>query len=1122
MRRYGKKALSLLLPLVLALGLLPTAALPAEAITAGEINFNNQSIRSLTGSVLQTAYQGLEASDDGVDGFDFTLFSADNTLDCGIKIADVSNIGRGLVGYSHQGKVKLTALEVTSSSGKPFSLTSVSTFLDGYTGNATVHLLGYRNGELAAESAISNVISVSNSGGAVVFDNTGKPGFMGIDSFKITAEAGSLTAIGLQSFTASLNTAPSFVWGGTASLDVAQNTSLKLNDSLRVSDTDSGQTLTWSQASAPQNGSLSFFSATAASGSEKITPDGEALYTPNTGFSGKDSFQIQVSDGLETATRTFSVTVNKSGGPTDISLPNSSVNAADIGPSGLLVDKLSAKGTGSISYALTSGVGANHNNSFELRGDLLDALYVKGPLSAGSYNIRIRAVNSDGAFEKAFTITVLDKTAITLTADTTNNDVDNDIEITFASNADFSTKITEVSFNGYALASGQFTVKDGKIVLHPSVSAGNNYLRTAATGTVVVRATGYSDSTVSQTLLAGAVQSLELVTQPSPGSETGALFSPQPVLRLKDLYGNVCTNGPSASANVKAAAVVGSGTWTLGGTASVAANRGLASFTNLTCSGNSSVTGRIQFDCSGKTVESALFTTPGRSAVIAPVTASFDRFSGAPGYKDIPVTLTLNDNSLVSVRSGYYTLVKDSDYTLSGSALVLKKEYLATLGTGSTNLIFSFSQGLERTLSLTVSDTGFSNASVTLGSKSSDIGSVNTQTSYGETVTTIKLDQAKMLKALEAGSTKPKLVFQAASAADSLVAEFNGQTLRDLEQRDASFELKTATSNYALTAELLNVGELNTQLGANFNLQSITIRISIGAPSTSTLNSIEAEIRRNGQQLLGDPTSFVIQCSNGWRSLEITSFNDYVERSIAIPPAIGSGKLTTGVSVNPDGSFSHVPTTAVSSGGRYYAKIKSMTNSTYAVIYNPRSFSDMDGHWAKDSVNNMGARLVVSGDSARYEPDRSITRAEFAAILVRALGLGQNPGKSSFSDVLTADWFYRSVSTAADYKLISGHSNGTFAPKDYITREQAMAILSRAMNVTKLGISLTDKEITTVLSKFTDNSSISAYARAGTASCIKSGIVNGKEGKLLAPQSYVSRAEVAVMAERLLKQSKLI
>lgn len=1121
MRRCGKKALSLFLSLVLALGLLPAAALPAEASAAEGLTFQNQSPGSLTGAA-QSAQQGLTAP--GIEGFDFTLFAADNTMDCGIKIEDVPKIGRSLIGYSAQGKVPLTAMKVVSSDGKPFLLSSVSAFLDGYTGTATVRLSGYRNGALVETSAISSVKSVGNSGGAVVFNNTGKPGFMGIDSFTISAEGASPAAIGLLGFTAAPNTAPRFV-GSATGLSMVQNTSALLNEFLLVRDLDGGQTLTWSQATAPKYGSLSFSFAEASSGKTSIPPGGEILYTPNTNFQGEDSFTVQISDGIETARRTITVTVSppQPGAPTNIILSSSAVSAADIGPGGLLVGRLSASGAGSsFSYALVTGGGAAHNSSFELRGD---GLYVRAPIPAGSYSVRLRATdnNTGGAFEKSFTIAVTENAAAILTADTTNNDVDHDIEITFASNTYFSSRITGVSFNGHALASAQFTVEDGKIILHPAVSAGNQYLRTAAAGNVVVHAAGHADSIVSQTIQAGAVQGLELAVQPSPGMETGALFSPQPAVRLKDQYGNLCANGPSASAAVKATALAGSGNWTLGGTATVAASRGLAGFTNLSCTSTASVTGRIKFSCGDKTVESSLFTTPGRSAVISPAAAAFDKFSESPAYKDISVTLTLNDNSLISVQNGYYALVNGSDYTLSGSALVLKKEYLASLGAGLTTLVFHFSQGLDRTLALTVSDTGFSNASVTLNGKTPELGSINTQTLYGQTTTTVKLDQAKMLRALETNGTKPKLVFQSASAADHFVVEFNGQTLRDMEQREATLELKTASSNYALTAELLRLDELNAQLGANFNLQSINIRLSIETPPASTLSRIEAEVRKNGQQLLGSPTSFEIRCSTGWKSLEISRFGDYVERSIAIPPGIGAGKLTTAVSVNADGSFSHAPTTAAPIGNRYYAKIRSLTNSTYAVIYNPRSFSDMDSHWAKDSVNNMGARLVVSGtDGGRYEPDRSITRAEFAAIMVRALGLGQSPGKSSFSDVSANDWFYNAVSTAADYKLITGRSNGRFAPADPITREEAMTILSRAMTLTKLGASLTDKEITTVLSKYTDNSAISAYARSGAASCIKAGIVNGKEGKLLAPKANVSRAEVAIMAERLLKQSKLI
>ncbi|AYM97212.1 IPTL-CTERM sorting domain-containing protein [Acidovorax sp. 1608163] len=105
------------------------------------------------------------------------------------------------------------------------------------------------------------------------------------------------------------NTAPSFV-GATTTLSVLQNASATdIKSLLHASDSNSGQTLTWSQNTAPLHGTLSFSSATAGSGSADITPGGVITYAPTAGYAGTDSFTVQVSDGTSTATRTISVTV---------------------------------------------------------------------------------------------------------------------------------------------------------------------------------------------------------------------------------------------------------------------------------------------------------------------------------------------------------------------------------------------------------------------------------------------------------------------------------------------------------------------------------------------------------------------------------------------------------------------------------------------------------------------------------------------------------------------------------------------------------------------------------------------------------------------------------------------
>ncbi|HHV95243.1 MAG TPA: S-layer homology domain-containing protein [Clostridiaceae bacterium] len=89
-----------------------------------------------------------------------------------------------------------------------------------------------------------------------------------------------------------------------------------------------------------------------------------------------------------------------------------------------------------------------------------------------------------------------------------------------------------------------------------------------------------------------------------------------------------------------------------------------------------------------------------------------------------------------------------------------------------------------------------------------------------------------------------------------------------------------------------------------------------------------------------------------------------------------------------------MPTKAIIRNGRHYTQVNSMANSVYTLIWNQVKFKDLVNHWAEEAVNDMGSRLIVSGiGEGIFAPDRDVTRAEFAAIIVRALGLKPESGK---------------------------------------------------------------------------------------------------------------------------------
>jgi len=268
---------------------------------------------------------------------------------------------------------------------------------------------------------------------------------------------------------------------------------------------------------------------------------------------------------------------------------------------------------------------------------------------------------------------------------------------------------------------------------------------------------------------------------------------------------------------------------------------------------------------------------------------------------------------------------------------------------------------------------------------------------------------------------------------------------------------------------------------------------------------------------------FTVRCTYNGQTIDVSAFNSYVERMVAIPDGVDPSKITTGIVVEPDGSVRHVPTEVVVIGGKYNAKINSLTNSVYSVIYNPIEFTDAENHWAKSSINNMGSRMVVNGvGDNKYDPERSITRAEFAAIMVKALGLEPGIGSNGFSDVDASSWYCKYVQTALSYGIIKRYDDKTFGPNDLITREQAMTMVARAMKITGLDVKLSEGDVSNLLGAYMDAATASDYAKSDIASCIKAGVVTGKTGSTVAPKDYITRAEVAVMAERLLQKSKLI
>lgn len=172
-------------------------------------------------------------------------------------------------------------------------------------------------------------------------------------------------------------------------------------------------------------------------------------------------------------------------------------------------------------------------------------------------------------------------------------------------------------------------------------------------------------------------------------------------------------------------------------------------------------------------------------------------------------------------------------------------------------------------------------------------------------------------------------------------------------------------------------------------------------------------------------------------------------------------------------------------------------------------FTDIIGHWAEVDINTMYQKGIVNGVSeTAFEPDRNITRAEFATLIVKSLGL-KSTVSAGFKDVDPYGWYASFVNAAASAGLISGY-DGYFRPDDVITREEMAVIVAKAY------VFLGHDAAAGGIAKFSDAGDISDWAYQSVDTATTAGLISGIAPDLFLPKEHATRAECASLLKRLL------
>lgn len=175
------------------------------------------------------------------------------------------------------------------------------------------------------------------------------------------------------------------------------------------------------------------------------------------------------------------------------------------------------------------------------------------------------------------------------------------------------------------------------------------------------------------------------------------------------------------------------------------------------------------------------------------------------------------------------------------------------------------------------------------------------------------------------------------------------------------------------------------------------------------------------------------------------------------------------------------------------------------------SFSDVKGHWAENEIISLAEKGIIKGVSENsFQPERSITRAEFAALIVRILGLSDGERAKEFIDVDSDAWYANDIYIASNAGLING-SNGYLRPNDKISREEAAVIISRIFE---------NKDAVSE-AQFADFNECSEWAKDSINFVVQDGIMKGVDENSFSPKTYVSRAQSATMIWRILDKIEL-
>ncbi|UQZ33857.1 hypothetical protein C2I18_10165 [Paenibacillus sp. PK3_47] len=366
----------------------------------------------------------------------------------------------------------------------------------------------------------------------------------------------------------------------------------------------------------------------------------------------------------------------------------------------------------------------------------------------------------------------------------------------------------------------------------------------------------------------------------------------------------------------------------------------------------------------------------------------------------------------------------------------------------------------------------------------------------------------------------PSLVFEVPATELAANVSVPLKPLLDAVNRNskATFGIRHGDHFYNVALNDIDMNSLAAALIADSSNISLMFRME-KAPA-GTFTPFEQKLRTQGMQGVTGLVDIRLSAGVNGNNSSGTALNVKGEYAVRTTSTLNSDQT---LAARLDLVYYDAPylPTKISTAGSYTV-IRAVTtgNPVVGTFLSTRSFTDMSRHWSNSIVSLLGAKNIIdSSYGTTFKPEQKITRAEFAVMLSRGLGLpGDRETAQRFSDVQPSTQTGDYIGAAAKAGIITGNTDATFRPNANITREQLAIMIIRAMEYTGNPITLSGTTSST-LTVFKDKNKIQNQSAEFVAKAVQEGIILGMTPTEFQPQGNATRAQAAVMLQRMLNMA---